>query len=187
VYGSKAVVHNTENDTWYIYDGVPATCLIVYKDEVYIGDTIGNIRHFSRDYCGDNGKEIECYWESGSIDFGASFRLKYSPYLLVGLKPEENSEVKVTATTDRQRDLSEEEAASKYTEGAYAATGFFSFLDLDFETLSFNVNDIPKMQKLKIKVKKFNFYKLIFSTVTNNTTATVTGVDIPVRYTGRVR
>jgi hypothetical protein len=185
--GGTVVVQNTENDTWYVYKNLPVTCFIVYKDEMYFGTNDGYIRHFSRDYLHDNGEAIECYWESGSMDFGKDFSRKNSAELWLGLKPEAGGEVKVTVTTDRQRDYTEEEAASNYTEGAYAATGFFSFLDLDFETLSFNVNEMPTMQRFKLKVKQFVYYKLIFSSVTNNTTFTITASDIRVRYAGFVR
>jgi hypothetical protein len=133
----------------------------------------------------DNGGSISCYWESGSMDFGMDFKRKYSACLWVGIKPEEYGAIYVTVKTDRQTDLSEEESASNYTEST--ATGFFSFLDLDFTRLSFGVNEMPQTDRLKIKVKKFTYYKLIFSSVSANTTATVTSADIRVRFTGNVR
>jgi hypothetical protein len=43
------------------------------------------------------------------------------------------------------------------------------------------------MNNMKIKVKKFTYYKLIFSSNSNNTTATITSADIRVRYMGYVR
>jgi hypothetical protein len=184
LYNGKAIVQNTENDTWYIYDGIDATCMIVYQDEVYFGLTNGYIVHFSRDYMSDNGANIECYWESGSMDFDRPYEKKYSAGLWLGIKPEENGEINVTAITNNASALDEETA-----EGATAlsATGFFSFLNLNFETLSFNVNSMPTVQSHKIKAKKFIFYKLIFSSANNNTTATITNANIRVRYTGLVR
>ena len=185
MYDGKMVVQNTETDAWYIYDNLPATCMIVYKDEVYFGTDDAYIRHLSNDYMSDNGEEIECYYESGAWDFDAPNQRKYCSELWIGLKPEANSAVNVTVTTDRRTDYSEESAASDYAE--IAATGFFSFLNLDFRTLSFNVNRMPKLQRLKIKVKKFGYYKLIFSSVTNNTTTTINSVTLRVMYMGYVR
>lgn len=182
---SKVVVYNYEVDAWYCYDNLPITCMITYKQEVYFGDTAGYIRHFSRDYMNDNGTDISAYWESGSMDFGAGFKRKYSPCLWLGIKPEEYGEIVVTVKTDRQTDLSAETSASNYTETS--ASGFFNFLDLDFTRLSFNVNSNPQTDKLKIKAKKFTYYKLIFSSVSDNTTATITNAYIDVRYTGNVR
>ena len=42
----------------------------------------------------------------------------------------------------------------------------------------------PQMKRLKIKAKKFVFYKLILSSNNENAAATVTSADIRVRYTG---
>ena len=43
------------------------------------------------------------------------------------------------------------------------------------------------MERLKLKAKKFTYYKLIFTNDSANTTATVTSADVRVRYTGYVR
>jgi len=49
------------------------------------------------------------------------------------------------------------------------------------------VSDNPQMKKLKIKAKNFNYYRLIFSSVSSTTTATVTGADVKVQYVGNVK
>jgi len=185
VQGGTAAVYNYKADVWYVYNAVQATCMITYKQELYYGDANGYINHFSRDYMNDCGSEISCYWESGSMSFGADYKLKYSACLWVGIKPEESGELYVTVDTDRATDYSNEDVVAQYTDSV--ASGFFNFLDLDFTKLSFGVNSNPQMNKLSIKVKKFVYYKLIFSTVSANTTATVTSADIRVRYTGNVR
>jgi hypothetical protein len=177
VENGVALVNNTNNDTWYVYRNFPATCLINYKDQVYFGTTTGDIRHFSRDYLSDaGGAVIDAYWESGSMDFGAANMRKNSSMLWIGLKPETRGAVKVTVETDKQTGV---------TGGVYS--GFFSFLDLDFENISLNVSKMPQMSRLKLKTKKFAFYKLTFSSSSNNTTATITNAEIRVRYTGYVR
>lgn len=189
MYDGKMLVHNVTNDTWYIYDNLPATCMITYKDELYFGTTDGYIRHLSRDYMSDNGDPIQAYWESGSMDFGAPHLRKYSQGLWVGIKPEAHGEIKVTAITDKINQLNEEtaEANTQSVEWKTSASGFFSFLNLDFETLSFNVNSVPTLDAKKIKAKNFTYYKLIFSSSSNKTKATVTNTGIKVRYTGYVR
>lgn len=188
-YDRRVIVQNTEVDAWYVYENLPATAIIVYKDEVYIGTDDGYIRHLSRNYMHDNGEPIQAYWESGSMDFGAAYMRKYSSGLWLGIKPEANGEIKVTAITDRVNQLNEEvaEANTKTAEWKTSASGFFSFLDLDFETLSFNVNSMPSIDTQKIRAKKFTYYKLIFSSANNNTTATVTSANISVRFMGKVR
>lgn len=176
VENGTACVYNYKSDVWYVYTNIPATCMITYKQELYYGDTSGYIRHFSRSYMNDCGTAISCYWESGSMDFDADYKLKYSSNLWLGIKPEDYGEIYVTVDTDRQTDYSEKSVTS----------GFFDWLDL-FGYLSFGINTNPQMNKIAIKVKKFVYYKLIFSTVSVDTTATVTSADIKVRYMGNVR
>jgi len=98
--------------------------MITYKQEVYFGTANGDIRHVSRDYMNDVGEAIEAYWESGSMDFDAPFKRKYSKGLWLGIKPEANGEINVTAITDRTSNLDEETSASDNTETS--ASGFFT-------------------------------------------------------------
>lgn len=172
------VVQNLQNGAWYVYANLPITCMINYKDEFYFGTPDGYIRRMSRDYFSDNGEPIECYWESGSTNFNAPHRLKYSRGVWVTIKPEVRGEIKVTAITDK---------VNQPAEWSTSASGFFSFLDLDFETLSFNTSRMPTMEAHRIKAKKFVYYKLIFASDSNNTTATVTDVAMHVRYLSHVR
>lgn len=155
-----ALVHNVEADAWYIYTGFDARCMINYKDEVYYGDGDGYIRHFSKDYTGDNGEAIECRWESGAMDFSADYRRKYSAMAWVGMKPEENGELTVTAKTDRKSDFD------------------------DYSVSSADAGNVPQIKRIKLKAKKFTYYKLIFSSESAETTATVVSADIRLRITG---
>ena len=99
---------------------------------------------------------------------------KYSAMLWLGIKPETHGEVYVTVQTDRK--------------GAYAkkvvASSLVTFDHADFRRWSFNTNRKPHMKRLKIKAKKFVFYKLIFQTESINTTVTVLSADLRVRFTG---
>ncbi len=183
--GGVALVHNTENDTWYVYRDLPATCMIVYKDEVYIGTSDGYIRHFSRDYLNDNGTPITAYFESGSMDFGVGYKKKSSRGIWVSLKPEEYSGVNVTVQTDAQNDFDDAKLLSDYT--IPASNGVFtSFLELDFSRFSFGTNNKPQTKRLKIRARDFTFYKLIF-TSRPDFRATILGADIQASYLGNVR
>ena len=102
---------------------------------------------------------------------------KYSAMLWVGIKPEEHGEVYVTVQTDRK---------SVYT-NKVVASSLMTFSSADFRRWSFNVNRKPHMARLKIKAKKFVFYKLIFSTESINTTTTILSADLRVRFTGYAR
>ncbi len=158
-----AIVQNLDVDAWYVYTGLDVTCMINYRDGLYYGTRDGYLRHFSDEYFSDNGAEIDAYWESGAMSFGEDFRRKYSAMLWVGIKPEDNGYLEVTAKTDRKS---------------------------EFAVYSLGTSDagaVPEMDRIKLKAKKFTYYKLILRNNTPDRTATVVSADIRVRGTGYVR
>lgn len=170
----RALVHNYVADAWYEYRGLKITSMLSFRSETYVGTSDGRFLHLDEDYLSDDGEAIDCYWESGSMSFGQDYMRKYSAVLWIGIKPQDSGEVYVTVQTDRK---------SNYTEKV-VATQLSSFRRMDFEDLSFKTNRRPMMEKLKIKAKKFVFYKLIFETNTATTGTTILAADIRVRYTG---
>ena len=158
-----ALVHGIDADAWYVYTNFDARCLINYMDELYYGTADGYLRHFSTDYFSDVGESIDAYWESGSMPFAADFQRKYSAMLWVGIRPDDNGYLEVTAKTDRKTD----------------------FAVYDVETA--DASRVPEMNRIKLKAKKFTYYNLILANNTPDTTATVVSVDIRVRGTGYVR
>lgn len=176
-FEDKALVHNYAADVWYYYDHFPASCMVNFRGRLYVGDTEGRVNSFIYGNRTDNGEAIESYWESGSIPFDREFMRKYSAMLWVGIKPEAHGEVYVTVQTDRKSTYSEKIVASS----------LISFAAADFRKWSFNTNRKPHMKRLKIKAKKFVYYKLLFTTEAINTTVTILNADLRVRYTGYAR
>lgn len=158
-----ALVHGIDADAWYVYTNFAARCLINYMDELYFGTADGYLRHFSTQYLSDEGEAIDAYWESGSMPFAADFQRKYSAMLWVGIRPDNNGYLEVSAKTDRKTD----------------------FAVYSFETA--DAAQVPEMNRIKLKAKKFTYYNLILVNNTSDTTATVVSVDIRVRGTGYVR
>lgn len=176
-YDKKALVFNYAADAWYYYDNFDAVCFATQNEVMYIGGSDGCIRRIGYDLETDDGKAIDAYWESGSISFGQDYMRKYAAMLWVGIKPEPRGEVWTTVQTDRK---------SQYTEKV-VTSHMSTFTDANFGNWSFRTNRRPFMTKLKIKAKKFVFYKLIFESKTPDTTATVLAADIKVRYTGMAK
>jgi hypothetical protein len=108
-------------------------------------------------------KPIDCKWDSGSMDFGASNMRKYSALMWVGLKSEPDNEVDVTVQTDRSTENTVITADPPYT------------------------SDIPRITRCKVKVKKFVYYKLLFLSNASDVRATVVDVDIKVRATSQAK
>ena len=158
-----ALVHGIDADAWYVYTNFAAKCLINYMDELYFGTADGYLRHFSTQYFSDEGEAIDAYWESGSMPFAADFQRKYSAMLWVGIRPDDNGYLEVSAKTDRKTDFA-----------------VYSFATAD-------AAQVPEMNRIKLKAKKFTYYNLILANNTEDKTATVVSVDIRVRGTGYVR
>ena len=177
VCGDEVLVNNYGNDTWYYYTNVPARCMGVVRGELYFGTPDGRVMHFSREYRNDDLAPIDTYWESGAMDFDADWKRKYSTTLWVATKPESQSRVTVTAQSNRKSDYVKKEISY----------GLVSFDNANFAHWSFGTNRKPQVQRVRLKVKKFTFYKLIFESCSASATATVLGVDFQVRYTGNVK
>lgn len=173
-YDKKALVYNYAADAWYYYTNFDVTCMVNLNGELYAGDSLGRLNLVSRDNRTDNGTEITGYWASGAEPFDREFMRKYSAMLWVVLRPELRSQMTVTVETDRKSDHNKKVAASSV----------FSFESADFRRWSFNTNRKPHTTRLKIKAKKFTYYKLILEHSGTNTTATVVAADMRIRYTG---
>lgn len=173
-YNGKALVQNYAADAWYCYDGFDAVCMANFHGALYYGTSGGAIEHLGYEHITDDGRAIDAYWESGSMSFGQDYMRKYSAQIWIGIKPEANGEVTVTAQTDRKSTYAEKIVASQMA----------SFRRANFRNWSFGTNRKPHMTRLKIKAKKFVFYKLIFMAAEPDTTCTILAADMRVRFTG---
>lgn len=121
---------------------------------------------------GGQVQNISALWESGYMDFGADFRRKYSSQIYVSLLPQSNSKVTVTAATDKRGEYMEKTIVSNV----------FSWANANFVDWTFDTNDTPKIKRVRLKVKKFVYYKLIFKVTEPGVKATVLGYDQEVRF-----
>jgi hypothetical protein len=90
----------------------------------------------------------------------------------VSLLPQSNSKVTVTAATDRRSEYMEKTLVSNV----------FSWANANFVDWTFDTNDTPKIKRVRLKVKKFVYYKLIFKVTEPGVKATVLGYDQEVRF-----
>lgn len=114
---------------------------------------------------------IECVWKSGFMAFGANFKRKFSSEIYMSVLQEGNVGLDVTAESDKRSE--------------YATKGMnyniFSFENMDFSNFTFETMLAPKIKRIRIKVKKFVYYRLILRTQPGKR-ATVLGYDQKVRY-----
>ena len=177
VCGDTAVIHNYAVDAWFIYTAFPAAAFTMYRNELYIGTADGRICHVSREYMSDDGEAIDAFWRSGSMDFGQEWRRKFSTLIFVVMKPENGGRVTVTARSDRK---------AVYTERVIAAS-LATFSKVNFAHFSFNTNRRSQVERLKIKVKNFALYQLVFHSNSASERNTIESVDFRLRYSGFVK
>lgn len=172
-----ALILNYANDSWYKYTGLPFAHIIETDTERYGVCEDGRIVRFSRDYRSDDGAEIDCYAATGAMDFGRDWEYKYSSKLFVAMQPNSNARVSVTVESDRKSDYAEKVVAYSLANFAHA----------DFNHFSFSTNRKPQVARLKMKVKKATYYRLIFKSKSASSTATIIETDIEIRFAGSVK
>ena len=121
---------------------------------------------------GEPAMAIPAVWESGFMHFGADFRRKYSSEIYVSVKPAAGSHIIVTAETDKRADYLEKELQNN----------IFQWSNANFRDWTFNTNDRPTINRVRLKVKKFIYYKLIFKIVKEGAQGTILAVDQKIRF-----
>ena len=121
---------------------------------------------------GGEAQQIKAVWESGNMDFGAAFKRKYSSLIYLSVRPQANSEIIVTATTDKRSDYMEKAVCNNVV----------YWPNLNFMDWTFNTNDRPTISRVRLKVKKFVYYKLIFRIEKDGAQGTILGFDQQVRF-----
>lgn len=177
VWNDQAVILNYSNNTWYYYTNMPFRQMVEVEDDTYGITEDGKIKKVSREFRNDDREEIDAYAATGSMDFDKDWLLKYSPMIFVAMQPENNARITVTVQSNRRSDYPEK----------VVAYSFATFTNVDFNHWSFSTNRKPQVDRLKLKVKKATFYKLIFKSKSASATATVLETDIQLRYAGNVK
>ena len=121
---------------------------------------------------GEQPQQIKAMWESGFMHFGADFRRKYSSLIYVSVKPQSNSEIIITAQTDKRADYMEKTVTNNV----------FYWPNADFVNWTFNTNDRPTINRVRLKVKKFVYYKMIFRIEKEGAQGTILGFDQQIRF-----
>lgn len=151
------------------------TMIFVSYDDVFFFDKVTSLD--APRVPGGEYTPIKALWESGYMNFGADFRRKYSSRIYVSMLPESRSYMTVTASTDKRETYMEKSLQND----------IFSFENLGFANWTFNLSTMPKINRIRLKVKKFVYYKLIFKVEEPGARATVLGFDQQVRFSSMVK
>lgn len=200
------LVNAYEQNIWYRYTGIHSVrtagryngklivvmmpfrkCYGIYElSDAHAYDYIPKLTGSGYNLSGYTRTPIECTWESGHMDFGKSNMRKYSSYIWVTLAPGHEARAWVSARSDRNPECTEKRVDNQIT-------GLFD--ETDFSDFSFETYAVPRARRLKIKVKKFVYYKLLLrckgndavvvDSVPESTSGAVTvlAIDQRVRFT----
>lgn len=163
------LVHDYELDAWYKWLGFKGVHNVVRstQNDLYFSseDTqtgTGTLCKLSdnlsydyiRDLTGWHRHVIDCVWESGYMAFGSESLRKYSSYIWTTLLAGPGAVATFTVQTDRRAEYAEKTHYANTT-GLFDAT--------EFDRFSFETYLAPFAKRLKLKVKKFVYYKLIIT------------------------
>ena len=177
LYGGTALILNYASDAWYEYTNMPFVDMLEVSGDVYGFAEDGRCIHVHRRYRNDDGADIDAYAATGAMDFDKDWLLKYSPMIFVALQPEAGARIVVTVETNRRSDYPEKTVSA----------GLSTFSHVNFAHFSFGTNRKPQVTRVKMKVKKATFYKLIYKSCSASATATVLETDVQLRYAGNVK
>ncbi len=172
-----ALVHHYGNDVWYRYTALPAVCGVRCGEGVYLGLSDGRVVRFSEEYANDDGKAIDAYFASGHMAFDRDYRKKYSAVTWISVKPTANAWLEAAVSCDR--DVPEMAKA--------ISVGLSSLKSADFSRWSFLTNRSPQIRRLKLKLKRFVYCRLVLRSCHAASDATVLAVDVQVQYAGNAK
>ncbi len=120
---------------------------------------------------------IDAFWRSGTLTFDRDWKRKISMVMWVNALPENRAEFTVHHLSDRRTDYPEK----------IVLFDTYGFGNIDFSNFSFGSLRIAKVHRVKMRVKKYIFYQLLFESCSKETTATILDADIQVRYWANVK
>lgn len=126
---------------------------------------------------GKNIHSIPAVWESGYMAFGEDYRRKFTSLLWFAIKPESYSAVTITAASDRKSTYAEKTIRSE----------LFDYGKISYAKWGYDASSAIRTRRIKLKVKKAIFYKLIIKVTEPGAKATVLGFDQLIRFTSLVK
>jgi len=173
-------IYNYRNNTWYKFElAHKPTCFIVIDKDLHFGTEDGYIMRFGEDSIGnilttDDGEPIHKVWEMHFYDFQAEHLRKYLNRIWVSIQPGAKEEIDLSWQTNR--DSSRRKYRVEYK--------LMDYSNVDYGDWSYLTYYNPQPERLKIKAKKFVYFKLILENTSITATATVLSINLQTRMGG---
>jgi len=171
---NRVWVYNYRLDAWYKFKTAdPIKCFLVIDGEMYIG-TDQTIMKFDTNDRTDDGTAIAATWEMNFYDFETDWLIKYLSKIFVSIQPGSKEKVELSWQTNN----------ATSTQSYVIEYNTIDFGNIDFESFSFLNNLNPQPFRLKIKAKKFVYFKLILSNDSLSANATILSINLLSRTGG---
>jgi len=176
--GNTIWIYNYRNGTWYKFELTDTpTCFIVINSEMHFGTTNGQIMKFDADLRNDNGADMTYRWEMNLYDFQTKWLQKFLNRIWISMQP--GSKEKVTVKWQTDRDTSTQTYDIQYS--------LMDYSKIDYSNWSYLTYYNPQPFRLKIKAKKFVYFKLILENTTNTEKATILSISLLTRTGGEAK
>lgn len=169
--GEKAWIWNYSNNTWYMYDNVPATCFLVIERGLYFGTSDGRIVKFDEEKRNDNGNSINCIWEMAFFDFNRETYYKYMRSAWLSIQPASRTSAVITWHTNSETNTEEEKVNYNLA----------TFKHVNFKHFSFNTNYNPQPQYIELQTDEFIYFKTVIENNSTDETLTVLSLNLQSR------
>ena len=146
----KSLPYSTRQYVGFYRTNLPANCMWEKEGELYFGTKDGRICKFYTDpdaleSYNDDGKAIECIWETPDIDGKLFYKNKTFRYMAVRLKAAMASTIEIYAKKNNRWAFIKKDSSSGSK---------FSFSMISFSNFIFSSDKVQKIMSTKLRLKK---------------------------------
>ena len=146
----KSLPYSTRQYVGFYRTNIPANCMWEKEGELYFGTKDGRICKFYTDpdaleSYNDDGKAIECIWETPDIDGKLFYKNKTFRYMAVRLKAAMASTIEIYAKKNDRWAFIKKDSSSGSK---------FSFSMISFSNFIFSSDKVQKIMSTKLRLKK---------------------------------
>jgi hypothetical protein len=138
--------------SWFLFNNIKANCWFGVDQNLYLGDTTGNIVHFKNNYT-DFGSGINAYWQSKILHFGLFNWYKYILDLRYSTKTDAVTNVTTTYYADN----------GSRVDNTTDFVGSFNWATFNWTVFTWAVINYAKTFKKTVKIPQTNFFSVKFS------------------------
>lgn len=155
----KSMPYATRQYACFYRENVPANCIWTFEEKLYFGTADGRVCEFYTDKndlysYNDDGKAIECVWETPDLDGRYFFKNKTFRYLAVRLDSAIATSINIYTMKRGIWSLAKHDSSK----GMY-----FTFPYLNFDKFSFATDTTQKIVHSKLRVKKVDKARFRFT------------------------